>query len=398
MRILKVTQVYWPYVEKGGPVVKVKALAEHLASRGHRVTVVTVHHRSRTGAGVSDGGERTNPGPYSGNSAVQTLYLRTVARYRTLTVNPGIMAFCWRHLRDFDVVHIYGLYDLLGPVVAAFCRRWGVPYVLEPLGMTRPIVRSVRKKRLWLRWLGRSLFRGAATIIATSSREREELIEAGFPSTQIVIRRNGIDLSDYALLPPRGGFRREVGIPDGEPVVLYFGRLSHKKGLDLLLRAFAGLQIPAWLVIVGPDDRDGCVKHLEHLRRQLGLEQRVVLRAEPRYGLRKLELFADADVFVLPSRSENFGNTAAEAIACGLPVVVTDRCGIAPLVEGRVGLVVPYAEEAIREALGRLLGNPGLRETLRRGTVFVRRELSWEEPTEEMERLYQRLVQRPPNG
>src|SRR5205807_9781071 len=114
------------------------------------------------------------------------------------------------------------------------------------------------------------------------------------------------------------------------------------------------------LAIVGPDDGDGCLRNLERLRTRLGLEDRVRLLG-PRFGADKYASFADADIFVLPSRSENFGNAAAEAVACGVPVVMTERCGIAPLLRDRAGLVIPCEVEALRSTLVRLIADQALR-------------------------------------
>lgn len=376
-RILNVSQAYPPLVEASGQALKVQALSRHLASRGHRVTVLTGGGPS--GASVAEDG-------------VEVVGLRSAVRYRALTVNLGLPLFCLRRLWEFDVVHIYGLYDFLGPVVAAVCRRWDVPYVVEPLGMFRPIVRNIGLKRIYRRLLGRRLLQGAARVIATSGLEREELLAEGVPAWQVVVRRNGVDLPD-AGRPPRGAFRRELGLDPATPLVLYLGRLSHKKGLDLLVEAFSGLPHPAALAIVGPDDGDGCLRELRRLIPRLDLDGRVRVLG-PKVGAEKFAALADADLFVLPSRSENFGNAAAEAVACGVPVVVTDRCGIAPLVRDRAGLVVPCEVQALRSALQRLLSDRDLRERLRAGATAVREGLSWDRPVEELERLYAELTRR----
>src|SRR5262249_39100547 len=145
--------------------------------------------------------------------------------------------FLRARLQNFDVVHIFGLYDLLGPAVAAECRRRGVPYVVEPIGMFLPIVRSLRLKRMYHGVWGGKMLRGAQFLIATSDQEAGELESAGLPRDRIVLRRNGVD---QAPAPhKRGTFRSEHGIPAGVKLVLFLGRLSRKKSPDLLLRAFA---------------------------------------------------------------------------------------------------------------------------------------------------------------
>ncbi|MDR7559586.1 MAG: glycosyltransferase [Armatimonadota bacterium] len=373
LKILNVSQVYLPNGSASGQAVKVDAISRHLAEHGHRVTVLT----ASAGFGATPVRCKT----------VDVVCLRSVIRYRAHSIAPGVARYCLDTLRSFDVVHLYGTYDLLGPVVAAFCRRWRVPYVLEPLGMFRPIVRNIGPKRAYRRLLGWPVVAGAARVIATSELEREELVADGVPAAKVVVRRNGVEPPGPEEAPSPGAFRRDAGVGQDQPLVLYLGRISKIKGLDLLLEAFSAVPAPAALAIVGPDDGDGCLQELERQRDRLGLNGRVRIMG-PRFGADKWAALADADVVVLPSRSENFGNAAAEAVACGVPVVVTDRCGIAPLVADRAGLVVPCHVDAIRYGLSRLLEDPDLRERLRAGALEVRRDLSWDEPVARQEQIY----------
>lgn len=388
MRILKTTQTYYPYLSKGGPPASVRGLASALVSGGHDVTILTAD------LGEPDGDcEVVDWKPTKGewgrqcqHDGINAIYLRALARYRTATLNRHLLTFCFRRIAGFDIVHIYGLYDLIGPVVARFCRRRGIPYVIEPLGMFHPKVRSLHKKRLYHALVGNSLFRGAAVVIATSETERAELIEGGICAERIVVRRNGLDLSEFRNLPKRGAFRAKVGIGKDQILILFLGRISFIKGLDLLVQAFAGTG-DARLVIAGPDDDDGCMQRVRNLIDEQELRDRVIISA-PLYGTKKLQAFVDADVFVLPSRYESFGNAAAESIACGTPALVTKECGIAPLIEGRAGLVAPCTTEGLRDAINRLLGDPALLSRLRSGCADVARGFSWDEPVETMEAVY----------
>ena len=131
-------------------------------------------------------------------------------------------------------------------------------------------------------------------------------------------------------------------------------------------------------------------RKLEAQVRRLGLNS-PVLFIGPLYDERKWSALTDADIFVLPSQNENFGNAAAEAVACGTPVVVTDRCGIAPLIEGRAGLVITHECEALVRALHQL-SDAGLRESLKLGCAEVARGLSWEQPLAETEALYAEVL------
>ena len=314
-------------------------MARGLVLRGHQVTVLTTDLGLQT-KGADMALTRSAWGWQSTMDGVETSFSTCGLRgiYRSLTWNPAVHSFCSRRVSSFDVIHVYGLYDLLAPPVARACRKLGIPYVVEPIGMFRPIVRSIPLKRIYRRLFGDTLIRGARRIIATSVQEQQELLAGGVSAGQIVIRRNGIEPPPQ--LPIRGCLRRQWHIPDNSLLVLYLGRLVSKKSPDLLLEAFAQSRaqsvslLSAVLVLVGPDEGDGYREQLQACVRRLGLTAQVLFTG-PLYGDAKWSAYRDADVFVLPSQNENFGNTAAEAVACGTPVLLTDRCGVASFVEGR---------------------------------------------------------------
>jgi glycosyltransferase involved in cell wall biosynthesis len=396
MRILNVTETYAPFLEFGGPPVKVRALSEGLARRGHTVGVLTADWGLEKQMQTQEGkitGERSPFGWRSTENGVQAIYLPTWLRYRAVSWNPAVKRYCRARLGNFDVAHIFGLYDLLGPAVAAACRVRNLPYVLEPIGMFVPIVRSLRIKGLYHLVWGRRMFEGATAVIATSDQEAEELAAGGVPGAKITLRRNGVEAPES--WPEAGAFRKARGIPEGTRLVLFLGRLSAKKSPDLLLRAFAELLkrfegMEAIVVFAGPDE-DGVTAQLQQMASQLGIRARVQFTG-PVFGADKWAAYRDADVFVLPSQNENFGNTAAEAVAAGTPVIVTEQCGIGPLLADEAGLVVRHDADALSGALSRMLGQTELRARLAAGCAKVTSQLGWDEPVHEMETLYARLA------
>jgi glycosyltransferase involved in cell wall biosynthesis len=294
------------------------------------------------------------------------------------------------------VVHIFGLYDLLGPAVASACRKRGLPYVVEPIGMFVPIVRNLFLKRMYHSLLGRRLFQGATAVVATSDQEIDELTGGGIQPDKIMLRRNGVEPPSSWL--ERGSFRKAQGILPGEKLVLFLGRLSSKKSPDLLLRALGelsprieGKSLKA--VFAGPDE-DGMQAQLKQLASELGLDEAVQFPG-PLFGQVKWAAYRDADVFVLPSQNENFGNTAAEAVAAGTPVIVTEQCGIAPLLADRAGLVVPHDAAALASVLSAFFAQPELRQRLKDGCAPVTSRLGWEEPVRQMESLYTEITSNP---
>ena len=388
MRILNVAQTYFPYLAEGGRPVKVRILSRKLAQRGHSVTVLTANLGPKEWTQSVGAPERTPDGWRMVEKGVEAIYLPSWLRYRTLTINPHVVGFCRASLRGFDLVHFYGLYDLLGPAVSHFCRRQGIPYVIEPMGMYRPIDRSLRLKLVWHRSVGKAFLQGAAQIIATSELEREELLEGGIPSTKLVIRYNGIDMSSCASLPRRGGFRAKWGISPEEPLILFLSRLIPRKGADILIEAFAqACSGSGWLVVAGPEGEAGYRAYLEGRARESGVETRVLFTG-PLYEEEKKSVLADADIFVLPSRYENFANAAAEAMGCSIPVIITDSCGIRSLVKNEAGLVIAPEKAALAEALRKLTCDRDLYAQLKEGCRRVADQLSWDRLTEQMEGYY----------
>lgn len=395
MRILSVTETYAPFLEFGGPPVKVRALARGLVARGNEVTVLTADW------GI-EGRKKAEPGAVAKNSpygwdvvadGVNAIYLPTRLRRRAVTWNPGVRKFCRERLREFDVAHIFGLYDFLGPAVASACTKQNIPYVVEPIGMFVPIVRSLWLKRIYHAIWGRHMFEGASAVIATAEQEVEELAGGGVPREKIILRRNGVEAP--SSWPERGAFRKSLRIAEDAKVVLFLGRLSEKKSPDMLLRAFALIIKESslknlMLVFIGPDE-GGMKARLMEIAAELGVTAHVEF-VGPVFGQAKWAAYRDSDVFALPSQNENFGNTAAESAAAGTPVVVTEQCGVAPLLADTAGLVVPHDAEALARAIKRLLEDDELRARLSAGCLVATARLGWEEPVRAMQALYNKLA------
>jgi glycosyltransferase involved in cell wall biosynthesis len=377
MRILQVT--IYGELKFGGPPQKVFALSEGLSNRGHKVEIATFHTDLR------DGKEPQKKG-------AATLHFLSWTG-RELWQFPTDWRRLRRLVRQADVVHLYGLYTLLCPLAAWMARRAGKPYVLEPLGMFVPRARSLGGKVVYNRLITVPMARAAARVVATSSQEAEELSVLA-KADQLVLRRNGLDLSDFEYLPSGDTFRARFGIAEGERIVLFIGRISPIKNLEALVHAFnqAKLQKTS-LVLVGPTLEPEYATRLRALIAELSLEKKVLLTGEL-FGHEKLSAFSAADLFVLPSTYESYGNAAAEAVAAGLPVLLTSGCGIAPLIHERAGLVVESDAPSLASGLEMLLDDSRRRTALTAGRDEVLRELSWEAPLQLTEEVYGAVLKR----
>ena len=213
-----------------GPPVKVRALAEGLAEKGHEVTVLTADWGLEGRGKIHQnkiGWERSPLGWRCRENGVEAIYLPTWLHYRQVSWNQEVKRYCRARLGEFDIAHIFGLYDLLGTTAAAACRKRAIPYVVEPIGMFIPIVRNLWLKRMYHRVWGRRMLQGASAVAATSQHEIEELVTGRIPRAKMVMRRNGVEAPE--AWPEPGTFRGKLGIPVEARVVLFLGRLNVKK-------------------------------------------------------------------------------------------------------------------------------------------------------------------------
>jgi glycosyltransferase involved in cell wall biosynthesis len=381
LRILFCAPAYWPATEFGGPIPMAKELTEGLVRAGHEVAVLTTSLESASRPPASR--FRTHRDTVGG---VRVEYLATPLRFRWMGITPSL-PLAWRRAGRPDVVHVFGFRDVVSTMSAAWAHRTDIPYVYEPLGMYLPQFRSQSLKHAFDRMLGAPLVQAADVIVANSEWERRQLSAAGLPTERIGVRPNGFPVPVEDAVG--GRLRERLRLDSETPLVLNVGRVSFKKGLDMLLEAVAPLD-GVHVAIVGPDDGDGTLERLQQLRGTLGLGERLHL-VGPLDTSRPVEVYGDADVFALPSRDESFGMVAAEAASTGRAIVVSDRCGVAELLAG-AALVVPFDVDATREAIARLLADGALRERLGSAAREVARSISWDAVVQRQLELYRLAI------
>jgi glycosyltransferase involved in cell wall biosynthesis len=326
----------------------------------------------------------------SGKGEAGVLALPLLGRFHGTPIPRGL-GVLWQAMDGADIIHVLGYRDPVGTASALAARRRRIPYLLEPCGMHRRRLRSLGLKGAFDATFGRAVLGGAAAVVATSRMEAGELVQDGVPGGRVVVRPNGLDLEGINRLPGRGSFRRETGIPPDVPVVLHLGRIAAKKGLLDLSRALAVLP-SVHGVMAGPDDGDGTLRQLMRLREELRLGRRLHVFPRGFWAEEKARLFADADSFVLPSATENFGNAAAEAAACGLPVVVSDRCGVAEFLPPEATRVVAYRDVgALVEGISWSVGSDA-RSAAESAASAVRERLDWPALARRQGEVYGRVV------
>jgi glycosyltransferase involved in cell wall biosynthesis len=376
MRILFVTPYYHPELKFGGPPKRLHAMAQALVQRGNSVTVATIHSEERhRRESINTDGVVVQYLPWIG-----ALGYSIPTRRHELAMQ----------IAKADVVHLFGLYTLICPLAAWHAARAEKPFVMEPMGMFIPRVRSVAVKRIYNATLTRWMARHASGIVATSNLEAHELRKLA-SVMRVVVRRNGIDLDEFANLPGGEQIRRRWGVEADETLVAYFGRISSKKNLHDLIDAFVSANVAhSKLVIAGPVSEPDYCRTLRHKIETCARNEDIRIEG-PLYGEELKKAFSAADLFVLPSLNENFGNAAGEAVAAGVPVLLTETCGIAPIIHQRAGLAVPLGVDNLAAGLQTML-DPAKRKALVAKRDEVKRELSWDEPIAQTERLYEEII------
>lgn len=349
LRVLHVTPYgaeAWAY---GGIPRVSDALARGLAGRGHHVTVCTTDARDA---------RRRIERPRGTRDDVDVRVFPNVSNRLAydwqLFMPLGLSSYLRRHRGDFDVAHLHACRNLPGVIAAKHMRRAGVPYVLAPHGTAPVLERRRAAKRLFDVVAGRRVLHGASRVLAVTQAERRQLEREGVAPDRIAVVPNPMTLSEFDPPPARGAFRRRAGIHG--PLVAYLGKLTPRKRVDMLVRAFADMPGNATLVVAGNDmGSDGDVRAAA---RAAGGRARIVFTGLLE-GAARLELLADADLVVYPSEHEIFGLVPLEALLAGTPVVVANDSGCGEVVAAMGGgRVVAGDAAAVRGAMEHILAAP----------------------------------------
>lgn len=348
-----------------------RALADHV-----NITTLTTDDDGR--------GRRLSPGTRLANPpGVRRVYARKWLD--TFKVAPGAVAWLWRNLADFDVVHVHAMFSFTSSAATMIARLKGVPYVIRPLGTLNRYGMAQRRpalKRLAMAVFDGPALRHAAAVHFTSTHERDEARLLGVNYNSIIIPL-GIAVEPQA---------DAIGKADCcTQRILFLSRIDPVKNLPVLLESVALLQprFPKIELAIAGDGAPHYVQELKERARMLGIENRVSWVGYVD-GAQKSEHFAGADIFVLPSYSENFGIAAAEAMLAGLPCVLSPGVAIAePAAAENAVLVCEAKPQPLADALAGLLLDPDRRAHMGRSAQdYARTHFSTEAMAARLVALY----------
>jgi glycosyltransferase involved in cell wall biosynthesis len=383
LRLLHVVPSYYPAVRYGGPIRSVHSLCVSLVRRGHQVSVYTTNLDGDSESDVPLG----KPIDMDG---VLIYYFR-VPVLRRLFWAPALAKRLRKNITDFDLAHLHSIF--LWPTYAAAraAKRANVPYVMSPRGMlVGEMIRGKSHfvKSAWIELIERRSLAEAARLHVTAEIEGSEVRALKLKLPEIFCVPNGVSWPERHKPLNEGPF---AGIP--RPYALFLSRISHKKGLDRLIRAWK--QVPQLELIIAGNDEENYLPKLRALAASEGVGNRLhfigVVSDEDKWAL-----YECAEMFILPSYSENFGNVVAEAMAMACPVVITPEVGLAKLVREAGGGVVTQGDPSVLaqaitdlhrdEVRRRRLGNSGRQAAIS--------HLSWGGAAAQMEAEYYRILSR----
>lgn len=342
MNILYVIPYFNP--KRGGDVNVCTSLSKELVKKGHRITIITTDFEFDE--------EYITAIKKQG---INVVYFKSKFNFGLLIYSPEMKKWLDNNLQSYDIVHLHTFRSYQNILLFNYCKKYDVPYIIQAHGSLSHLSKNkILKKFFDFRW-GNKILNSAFKVIALTKYEKDQCKNMNVPEEKIVIIPNGINIKEYDNLPKKGEFRNKYSILEKEKIILYLGRINKIKGIDLLLDSFAELSKDiknVKLVIAGPDD--GYLNKIKKKANLLGNEK--ILIIGPIFNREKLEVYVDADVYVLPSVYETFPMTVLESLACGTPVIITERCGISNIINNSdFGKVIDYDKSALINSINHML-------------------------------------------
>jgi glycosyltransferase involved in cell wall biosynthesis len=377
-------------LKHGGPSIAMPLIAKSLAEAGVFVDIATTDDDGANCRMTVPLGQRVEQNGYG------VFYFRKQIEF--YKVSLPLKRWLGRHLRDYEVVHIHALFQFASFAAARCARQQKVPYVIRPLGVLNRWGMENRRRRLkpWsFRFIEKPILRHAAAMHYTSEQEHVEAEQAGAAAKPFMIPL-GIDLTPFQSLPDPEKFLERFPKAKDREIILFLSRLDAKKGLDLLLDAFAIVKEKRDnpLLVIAGNGTDTFVNSLRQRAEKLKIADDIIW-AGFLDGADKLSALSAARVFALTSHSENFGIALVEALAAGLPCVTTKGVAISEeICKTQAGIVVSLEPNDIAEGLIRVLENQELQTRLgSNGRRLAIERFSMQKMGEAIQTMYGKILQ-----
>ena len=372
----------------GGPPISIVGLCEHLSPLTDRLDLCCV-----------DLGANFGPRVEVDTSLVNLTEVPCrVWKSLRLYIPKGLGSVLKDKAASADIIHSHGLWAPANVIAARAARKARLPHIIAPRGSLEPgaLAKSAWKKAIFKRLYVNSALREAVCFHALTDREAWCIRKFGL-TNPIAIVPNGVAGSQRSAGPDAAAGQDWAQRLGGKKLIVFLGRMHPIKGLDILLDAWRRIagEFTDWhLVLAGPDE-DGYLAALESQVQAADLSDRVSFPGGL-YGSDKDSLLAAADLFVLPSRSEGMSVALLEAMAAGLPVVITKSCNFPAAEDSGAGFAVDPDVESLTARLAKMLKTPDDRRSEMGdcGASLVHSTYSWDSVAREMLEVYRWVLGR----
>ncbi|NJM19754.1 MAG: glycosyltransferase [Richelia sp. SL_2_1] len=384
MKILIVT----PYLgyNYGGPAKSVIELVLETGNQGVFVDVVTTNANSYENLSVL-----LNKWIYKKSYRIRYF---SCWNKNDLIISPSLNIWLFNHVIQYDLVHTNTIFAPLISLAHWACQFHQVPYIITPRGMLEPWALSYKahKKKLYYNLFEKSALQQASAIQVLASSEAEQVKSLGFQNSIIV--PNGIHQKQFETLPEPELFYQNFPATRHKNLILFLGRIDPKKGLDLLAPAFAKVhsKFPqTHLIVAGPDSID-FIPTVKNYFKQAGCLNAVTFTGMLTGSIKQAALAA-ASLYVAPSYSEGFSMSVLEAMASGLPCVITTGCNFPEAAAAFSAHVVDIDADAIANALIECLKNPQEAQLMgMKARQFIFQNYTWEQAAKKLLKTYREII------
>jgi glycosyltransferase involved in cell wall biosynthesis len=292
-------------------------------------------------------------------------FFQRTLRLKEYLVSPSLAGWLWQHVNDYDVLDLHYLFSFAPSIAAAIARQHRVPYTVRTMGQLSSwaLTQGKIKKNIYSHVIERKNLHFAKAVHCTSLDEAKDVEDFGIKTPKVILPL-GV-LPTQPILNASQSLHQSYAIPNERLIILFLSRLHYKKRPDWLIKTIASLSPhlpPHHLIVAGSGETD-YQQYLEHCVAKAGLTSKVTFAGFVS-GFKKDLLLQGADLFVLPSFSENFGIAVAEALGAGLPVIITKGVQLSPDVQAaHAGLVIDDNQDSLQSALESMLQSPSLRQS-----------------------------------
>lgn len=385
MKINVVIPSFYPAVIYGGPIVSTYHACTELAKlKDIFITVSTTNANMKCRLDVAT--DRWIP--------LNQFYVKYYNETFVGKFSFSLFLKIWKDIKESDVVHIQAIFNASTPISLFYSKLYQKPVLLSPRGCLGEwcLRNKYGLKKFWLTYIIGPLL-GNTVWHSTSLQEKKEILNI-FPNAEVSVIPNGIEYETYMVSDKfnRAEYiNKYTGLHlDAEKIVISMGRIHVKKGFDILINSFAAVvkEFPTAKLLIAGDD-EGELPALLSLIQKLKLTKAVFF-VGPVSGRNKINFFANADLFCLPSHNENFGNVYVESLAAGTPIVASTNTPWSEVEDGQCGKWVPNDIKPTSDAMIEML-----RKDMQAVRQYSQRHASnydWGNIAMEFKKLFEKLI------